>query len=93
MIVKQNARAGVRWELRDDGKHEVIADGVVLVETSVESLAAEMYRDAVDERDPAKALRKAERAAFDVHHARWDGFGERSTKNRGRGGKGGRGGV
>lgn len=92
MMRKENARAGVTWE-EIDGRHRVTAGDEVLVETAVESLAKLTYDDAVQERDPAVKMRERERAAYDIEHVRWDGFGERSTKNKGRGGKGGRGGV
>lgn|GEM_PF-4678068 len=92
-VIKQNARAGVVWEQGDDGRHRVTAGDEVLVETRVESLAQLTYDDAVVERDPARKMRERERAAYDIHAARWEGFGVRSTKNKGRGGKGGRGGV
>lgn len=93
MILKENPRADLRWEKREDGKHVVTAGDEVLVETVVESLAKITYEEAVEERDPAVKARKAARAEWDIERARWDGFGERSTKNKGRGGRGGRGGV
>lgn len=92
-VIKRNLRADVLWEQGDDGRHRVTAGGEVLVETAVDALAALTYDEALAERDPAKPLRERERAAYDIHAARWEGFGVRSTKNKGRGGKGGRGGV
>lgn len=92
-VIKQNIRADVLWEQGDDGRHRVLAGGRVLVETAVDALAELTYDEARSERDPAKERRERERAAFDIHAARWEGFGVRSTKNKGKGGKGGRGGV
>lgn len=91
-IIKENPRAEVRW-VEEDGWHAVTAGSEVLVRTRVESLAKLTFEEAIESRDPARALLKRERAHWDVHAARWEGFGERSTKNHGRGGKGGRGGV
>lgn len=92
MILKRNSRAGVVWE-RCGVKHRVVAGGELLIETTVEAAAQITYEEAVRERDPAIKMREAERAHFDVESARWEGFGVRSTKNKGKGGKGGRGGV
>lgn len=92
-VIKQHAKSGVTLAQDETGRYRVTAGDEVLVETGVESLALLTYQEAVDERDTAKATRERERAAFDVHAARWEGFGVRSTRNQGRGGKGGRGGV
>lgn len=92
-ILKESVRSGVLWEQDDDGKNVVRAGGDVLVETGVEALAKLIYDEAVLERDPARELRERERAHWDVEDARWGGFRERSTKNKGKSGKGGRGGV
>lgn len=91
--IKENAKSGVVLTQGDDGRYRVLAHDEVLLETGVETLALLTYQEAVEERDPARVLRERERAAFDIHNARWEGFGARSTKNKGRGGKGGRGGV
>lgn len=94
MLVKENRLSKVRWEKRDnDGWHLIVADNTVVLETPVETLARITYEETVAERDPARRRREAERAHFDIHASRWEGFGVRSTKNQGRGGKGGRGGV
>lgn len=93
MIVRENNRAEVRWEKRDDGKHIVTAGGVVLVVTAVDTLAKVTYEEALAERDPARLLRARERAYYDMQAARSDSFERRTANARKKGGRGGRGGV
>ncbi|GAA1740385.1 hypothetical protein GCM10009809_39890 [Isoptericola hypogeus] len=92
-VIRGNAKSGVALTRANDGRFQVLAGDEILVETRVESLAMITYDEAVRERDPAREARERERAAFDIHSARWEEFGARSTKNHGRGGRGGRGGV
>lgn len=91
--IKENPRAGVCWELGDDGKHTVAVSGEIVVHTAVESLARITYEEAVAERDPARRLREKERAHYDMQAARSESFARRAANARKKGGKGGRGGV
>lgn len=93
MIVRRNTRSDVTWEKRPDGKHIVTAGGEILVETSVDTLAKITYEEAVDERDPAKEVRRREQEHFDMQAARSDSFARRTANAQKKGGRGGRGGV
>lgn len=92
-VVKENARAHVRWEQGDDGKHVVTAAGEVLVATTVDTLARMTYEEAVKERDPARLRRERERAHYDMQAVRSEAFERRAANARKTGGRGGRGGV
>lgn len=93
-LIKENKKAGVRWEKRDmDGKHVVTAGDDVLVETAVDTLAEMLYKEAVEQRDPAKEIRERERAYYEMQAVRSDSFERRAAGARKKGGRGGRGGV
>ncbi|WP_336670099.1 hypothetical protein [Tsukamurella sp. USMM236] len=92
-LIKEHDRAGVRWELSDEGKHVVTAAGEVLVITVVDTLAEMTYDEAIEERDPVRRLRERERAHYDMQAVRSDSFARRAANSRKKGGKGGRGGV
>lgn len=91
--LRHNEKCDVALELDDDGRYRVIAGGEVLVETSVESLATVTYDEAVEDRDPAKELRRRERAHFEMQAVRSEAFDRRAANSRKSGGRGGRGGV
>lgn len=92
-LVKENARANVRWEQGGDGKHVVTAGDEVLVVTAVDTLAKMTYEEAVEERAPARRRRERERAHYDMQAVRSEAFERRAANARKKGGRGGRGGV
>lgn len=56
--------------MRTDGQHIVTAGGKVLAETSVDARAKITCEEAVEQRDPAKEIRRREQEHFDTQAQR-----------------------
>ena len=93
IVLRENAKSGVKLVRNDAGKYAVLAGDEVLVETGVESLATLTYDEAVEDRDPAKDIRARERAYYEMQAMRSESFARRAANARKTGGRGGRGGV